>query len=169
MTNKKVILRFPKINKVILVHIPNGYFKKIWMPGMNNSPYGEDYFVMVEKLMDVRKAYNKIMTENTIDVLKVFWVICCLNWISGLTCFLHLGKERHPWQCFQVWTRRGYRCRLLLTGIRVRTANCSILLKRLKRFCLPWQNPNPSDYFSLRQGHLCPCHSFYDFFPKFSL
>jgi mandelamide amidase len=44
-------------------------FKKIWMPGMNNSPYGEDYFVMVEKLMDVRKAYNKIMTENTIDVL----------------------------------------------------------------------------------------------------
>jgi Asp-tRNA(Asn)/Glu-tRNA(Gln) amidotransferase A subunit family amidase len=44
-------------------------FKKAWMPGMNNSAYGENYFTLVEKLMELRKAYNKIMTENKIDVL----------------------------------------------------------------------------------------------------
>jgi len=44
-------------------------FKKVWLPDMNNSAYGEDYFKLVEKLMEIRKAYNKIMTENKIDVL----------------------------------------------------------------------------------------------------
>jgi mandelamide amidase len=44
-------------------------FKKVWMPGLNASAYGEDYFKLVETLMGLRKVYNKIMTENKIDVL----------------------------------------------------------------------------------------------------
>ena len=43
--------------------------KKIWLPRINNSVYGEDYFELVEKLIVLRKAYNKLMTEYGIDVL----------------------------------------------------------------------------------------------------
>jgi len=43
--------------------------KKMWLPGIDNSAYGEDYFKLVEQLLELRKAYNKVMTENKIDVL----------------------------------------------------------------------------------------------------
>jgi mandelamide amidase len=43
--------------------------KKIWIPGMDNAVSGEDYFKVVEQVLEDRKTYNKIMTENKIDVL----------------------------------------------------------------------------------------------------
>jgi mandelamide amidase len=43
--------------------------KKIWLPGLDASVFGEDYFGVVEQVLDDRKTYNKIMTENKIDVL----------------------------------------------------------------------------------------------------
>lgn len=44
-------------------------FKKAWLPGMDNSVSGEDYFELVVQLMEQRKTYNRIMKENRIDVL----------------------------------------------------------------------------------------------------
>ncbi len=43
--------------------------KKVWLPGVDNSAYGEEYFKLVAQLLEDRKTYNKIMTENKIDVL----------------------------------------------------------------------------------------------------
>jgi mandelamide amidase len=43
--------------------------KKIWLPGLDHSAFGEEYFRLVEKLFELRKAYNRIMTENRIDLL----------------------------------------------------------------------------------------------------
>ena len=43
--------------------------KKAWLPGMNNAPTGEAYFELVEKLMVARDAYEKLMSDNNLDVL----------------------------------------------------------------------------------------------------
>jgi mandelamide amidase len=43
--------------------------KKIWIPGMDGSASGEDYFKVVEQVLEDRKTYNKVMTENKIDAL----------------------------------------------------------------------------------------------------
>ena len=44
-------------------------FKKIWLPGMDSSAFGEDYFKLVEQVLEDRKTCNKVMTENKIDTL----------------------------------------------------------------------------------------------------
>ena len=43
--------------------------KKAWLPGMNNAPTGEAYFELVEKIMVARDAYEKLMSDNNLDVL----------------------------------------------------------------------------------------------------
>jgi Asp-tRNA(Asn)/Glu-tRNA(Gln) amidotransferase A subunit family amidase len=44
-------------------------FKKVWLPGMNHAATGESYFKLVQQLMELRKTYGKVMTDNRIDVL----------------------------------------------------------------------------------------------------
>lgn len=44
-------------------------FKKIWLPGMDSSATGEEYFKLVTQLMRLRDAYRKVMTENRLDAL----------------------------------------------------------------------------------------------------
>lgn len=44
-------------------------FKKIWLPGMDNSATGEAYFGLVEQLIRTRNVHGKVMTENRLDVL----------------------------------------------------------------------------------------------------
>lgn len=43
--------------------------RRFWLPGVNASAYGEDYFKLVGRLMEIRKMYNTIMAENKTDVL----------------------------------------------------------------------------------------------------
>jgi Asp-tRNA(Asn)/Glu-tRNA(Gln) amidotransferase A subunit family amidase len=44
-------------------------FKKIWLPGMDDSATGEAYFKLVNQLMRLREPYSKVMNENRLDVL----------------------------------------------------------------------------------------------------
>jgi mandelamide amidase len=43
-------------------------FKKVWLPGLDNAATGEAYFNLVVQLMGIRRTYNKVMSENKIDV-----------------------------------------------------------------------------------------------------
>ncbi len=40
-----------------------------WLPAMVHSLEGEEYFTVVEQLLEDRKTYNKIMTEKRVDAL----------------------------------------------------------------------------------------------------
>lgn len=44
-------------------------FKKVWLPGLDHAATGEAYFGLVVKLMDIRKTYGKVVSDNKIDVL----------------------------------------------------------------------------------------------------
>lgn len=44
-------------------------FKKVWLPGMDAAVSGEGYFELVEKLLEARKVYQKVMGDNKIDAL----------------------------------------------------------------------------------------------------
>jgi mandelamide amidase len=44
-------------------------FKKVWLPGLDHPATGEAYFDLVVQLMEIRRTYNKVMSDNRIDVL----------------------------------------------------------------------------------------------------
>ena len=43
--------------------------KEAWLPGMVSAPTGEDYFELVDRLLAARKAHEKVLRDNSIDVL----------------------------------------------------------------------------------------------------
>ena len=43
--------------------------KDTWLPGLETAPTGEDYFELVDRLLAARKAHEKVLQDNNIDVL----------------------------------------------------------------------------------------------------
>jgi mandelamide amidase len=43
--------------------------KKIWLPGLNDAPAGEDYFERVKALMEGRADYTRVIRENRLDAV----------------------------------------------------------------------------------------------------
>ena len=43
--------------------------KQAWLTSMNNAPRGEAYFDLVVQVTEARKTYQKVMSENELDIL----------------------------------------------------------------------------------------------------